>query len=271
MTELIHVDHAGATLAVHVDGAADAPAVVFTHSILASSAFWDRQAALLAGRGMRVVRIDMRGHGGSTAPAPPWTMDDLGADVIAVLDALKIARAHYVGLSIGGMFGFGLGIDHADRFASLVFCDCRADTPEAGRAVWDERMTTARADGTQALAASTATRWFGDAFLQSHPEVARFVGDTIAKTSVDGFVGSAMAIQQLDYLGRVARITLPTTLIVGANDKPLPDALRDIHARIAGSMLDVIDGSGHIPNLDNPEAFDIALLRHFEHVGALQP
>jgi 3-oxoadipate enol-lactonase len=268
MSETKFVEHAGAKLAIHLDGDANAPAVVFSHSILANSGFWDAQSALLVKRGLRTVRIDTRGHGASTPVKPPYTMDDLGADTIAVLDALKIAKAHFIGLSLGGMFGFGLGISHADRLLSLVLCDCRADTPEAMRGMWDERIAAARTQGTAGLAVPTASRWFGDTYLKANPAVASRVEAVIAKTSVDGFVGCAQAIQKLDYLGQVDRIKTPTTLIVGANDGPLPDALRDIQKRIAGSVLEVIADSGHIPNIDQPAAFDAAMTRHFDRVGS---
>lgn len=249
-------------LAVQVQGDAGAPVVFMTHSILSASMMWDEQAALLAENGWRVVRADTRGHGASDAPPAPYTMADLVADSVAVLDALGIAKAHYVGLSLGGMSGFGLGIHHADRLLSLCLCDARADMPPAASAVWPERIAVAQAQGCAGLAASTTERWFGAAFLAAHPAVAQRFRDTASATSTAGFVGCAKAIMGLDCLDRVADITTPTLMIVGANDGPLPQAMQHLQGLIAGSALEVIPGAGHLPNIDQPAAFNAALLRH---------
>ena len=259
-------------LAVHLQGDETGPAIVMTHSVLSSSAMWDDQAALLAARGMRVIRIDTRGHGASPATPPPYTMDALGDDAVAVLDALGIPAAHYIGLSLGGMSGFGLGIRHPGRWLSLCLCDARADAPPAVAAPWDERIATVRAQGSCApLAAATIVRWFGQAFVAAHPDVAaRFVA-TASATAVDGFVGCAQAIQGLDDIGAVGRITSPVTLVVGANDGVLPQAMRELQAAIPGAVLELVADAGHLPNIDQPAAFDAALLRHLERAGAITP
>lgn len=255
-------------IAIYVQGDAHAPTVLMTHSILSASVMWDEQAALLSARGWRVVRADTRGHGASQASTAATTMDDLGADTLAVLDALRIERVHYVGLSLGGMSGFGLGIHHADRLASLCLCDARADAPAAVAAPWDERIATAQRDGTAALADSTIERWFGKAFVNAHPDLAARFRATAAGTSSAGFIACARAIQQLNYLPELTCIATPTTLIVGANDGALPQAMREIQSRIDGATLDVIAGAGHLPNIDQPDAFNAALLRHLARVGA---
>ncbi len=250
-------------LHITVQGPANGTAVLMAHSILSASFMWDEQAALLAGQGYRVLRADTRGHGASDAPTGPTTMDDLVADSVAVLDALDIHKAHFVGLSLGGMSGFGLGIQHPQRLLSLLLCDARADMPPAAAAVWPERIATAQAQGCPALAASTLERWFGREFLRAHPAVdARFVA-AASGTSTAGFVGCAQALMGLDYLPRVAEIQARTTLLVGANDGPLPQAMQALQGLIAGAELDVIPGAGHLPNIDQPAAFNAALRRHF--------
>lgn len=265
-TKSMKVKGANSEIALQVTGDKKAPAVLLSHSILSSGAMWSEQAALLAGKGLRVICADTRGHGASAAPPAPYTMDDLGADVIAVADALDIERVHLVGLSLGGMMGFGLGIQHPQRVASLVLCDCRADMPAAAGAPWDERMQSALRAGCETLAESTVERWFGKPFLEAHPDIARRFRAGVSATSVEGFVGCARAIQRLDYLPRVDQIQAPTTLIVGANDGPLPQALAEVQKRIPGSVLEVIADAGHLPNIDQPAAFNAALLRHFARV-----
>lgn len=248
-------------LAVHMAGPAGAPALVLGHSILASTRMWRGQLEMLLGLGLRVVSIDTRGHGASDAPPPKCSLDDLVADSIRVLDELRIARAHFMGVSLGGMVALGLGILHPDRVASLIVCDARADAPPAFAAPWDERIATAQEHGTAALAESTAERWFGQDFLRREPAIAGEIKEMIGATSVGGFVACARALQGLDYLGRVARITAPTQWIVGANDGPLPDAMRHLQSLVPGSALEVIAAAGHLPNVDQPAAFNEVVAR----------
>ncbi|MDB5799053.1 MAG: hypothetical protein JWP36_2955 [Paucimonas sp.] len=250
-------------IALHSWGPATGTPVLMAHSIMASSMMWERQGALLAAQGMRAIAIDTRGHGQSDAGSAPYSMDDLVADTVAVMDALKIERAHYIGLSLGGMSGFGLGIAHGKRLLSMMLCDARADAPAPFAAVWDDRIATARSSGAAALAAATCERWFGREFLERHPDVAARFIETIGATSTEGFIGCAQAIQGLNYLSDVTKIAVPVTLVVGAKDVPLPDAMRDLQNRIPGARLEVIADAGHLPNIDQPDAFDAVMLRHF--------
>ena len=267
-SKTLRVPRPAGQLTVQVQGDSGAPVVFMTHSILSDRTMWDEQATLLVAQGFRVVRADTRGHGESDAPDGACTMADLVADSVAVLDALGIARAHYVGLSLGGMSGFGLGIHHTERLLSLCLCDARADMPPAAAAVWPERITVARQQGCAALAAATVERWFGKAFVDANPATARRFTASAAATSAAGFIGCAEAIIGLDYLPRVAQIQTPTALIVGANDGPLPQVMRDLQGLIKGATLDVIAGAGHLPNIDQPAAFNAALLRHLQSNGA---
>ena len=257
-------------LAIYVQGDPSAPVVLMSPSILSTSMMWSEQADLLAAAGWCVVRADTRGHGASFAAPAPYAMSDLVADTVAVLDALQIERAHYVGLSLGGMTGLGLGIHQAKRLLSLCLCDLRADATPAFAAPWDERIAIATEKGCGALAESTAERWFGKAFVQANPAIALRFHEAMAATSLAGFVGCSRALQQLDYLPDVARITTPTTLIVGANDGPLPLAMQELQKLIAGAVLEVIPDAAHLPNITQPAAFNAALLRHFERFNALR-
>jgi 3-oxoadipate enol-lactonase len=250
-------------LAVHCLGSSEGPAVLMAHSILSSSMMWMEQAHLLAACGFRVICADTRGHGASASTSGPYSMQDLVDDHISILDALEIERAHYIGLSLGSMSGFGLGAQHPSRLISLLLCDGRADMPAAAGAPWDERIELAQKEGTLALALATTERWFGVPFTQAHPEIQKAFCDTIASTSVQGFCGCARAIQGLNFLPQAHTISVPTTLLVGANDGPLPDANKALQGVIANSKLELIANSGHLPNIDNPMAFNAALMRHF--------
>ena len=250
------------TLSVRVGGSNSNPPVLFNHSILTSSAIWHRQAELLVAEGYRVVCSDMRGHGASHSHPGPYSMDELVADTVAVLDALAIERVHQVGVSQGGMIAIGMGLHHPDRLASLVICAARADAPAPFVAAWDERIFLARTEGMRVLIRQTADRWFGAWYLASHDDIAEALDECMDQTSLEGFVGCAQAIQGLDYLKGVASIDVPTALVVGARDETLLQPMRDLALLMPRAELTVIDDAGHLPQVDKPERFDQVLLRH---------
>jgi 3-oxoadipate enol-lactonase len=250
-------------LAVHIQGASDAPVILMAHSILSSAMMWQEQSRLLSACGFRVVSADTRGHGQSTAPKGPYHMDDLAEDCIRIMDFLGVAQAHYVGLSLGAMSGFGLALSHAPRLLSVLLCDGRADmTPDFAKP-WDERIQIAQDQGVQALAAPTVERWFGPDFIQDNPDIAQRFIQTASATSLEGFIGCAKSIQSLDYLGRVPDIQVPMTLLVGANDGPLPQAMGHIAGLVKGSKLVIIPNAGHLPNIDQSARFNASMMRHF--------
>lgn len=251
-----------APLSIRIGNAGAADTILFNHSILTGSAIWHRQAMWLAAAGWRVICLDSRGHGQSGASPAPYAMDDLVRDNIAVLDALGIAKAHYVGVSQGGMTGFGLGIQHPDRIASLCICAARADAPVPFAAAWDDRIALVRDKGVDALAGPTAERWFGGDFLKEHPAIAEPLLACIRQTSAEGFIGCANAIQGLNYLDDVAAIRLPVSLIIGSRDEALLEPMRQLAKIIPHSNYTMIDGAGHLPQLDRPEEFDEALRWH---------
>lgn len=243
-------------------GDKNAPAVLFSHSILSSSMMWNEQLTLLAKSGWHAIAIDTRGHGRTSATQAPYTLAELGLDVIAVMDFLKIDKAHFVGLSLGGMIGFGLGINHSARLLSLCICDARADAPPPVVQQWNERMEIAKQQGCKALALPTAERWFGKSFLEANPQIATRFIETISNTSLAGYCGCAQAIQQMSFLEQLKAIKTRTTLIVGSNDMPLPETMKDIQNHIPGASFELIPNAGHLSNVDQPAAFNAALLRH---------
>lgn len=259
----VSVGRPDATLNVQLHGRPGTRApVFFSHSILSSSAMWRGQVERLQQQGWYVICADTRGHGQSSTTSPQATMETLVADTVAVLDALQLPQVHYVGLSLGGMSGFGLALQHAGRLASLCLCDARADAPPEVALPWNDRIAAAEQHGCQALAGATLERWFGQSFLQAHPATQTWLHEIAAQTSTPGFVACARAIQTLNYLPQVHDIKTPTTLIVGANDGVLPQAMQQLAQRIEGSAYECIADAGHLPNIDQPAAFDAALLRH---------
>ncbi|MES5487901.1 alpha/beta hydrolase [Bradyrhizobium sp. INPA03-11B] len=253
-------------LSVRVGGAEHGVPVLLCHSILTSSAIWHRQALALSARGRRVLALDSRGHGQSEAPRGPYAMDDLVADAIAVLDHFGIARAHVIGVSQGGMTAFGLGVRHPDRLLSLCVIAARADAPPPFAAAWDDRIALVRERGIAPLAAPTAERWFGGAFLDAHPAIATALLDCINETDPEGFVGCARAIQSLDYLDGVKTLQVPLTMIGGANDQLLVQPMREL-ATMLNCRLAIIPGAGHLPQVDHPNEVDATIERHLQEAA----
>src|ERR1700757_337326 len=172
---------AGRRLYYDLVGPEDGPVVCFTHSLASDSGMWAEQMPPLLQAGFRVLRLDMRGHGGSDPVAGDYTMAELASDVAAALDILGITRIHYLGLSIGGMIGQAFAIAHGDRLISAMWCDTLPASPSGAAALWDERMNTVRqANSLEPLADPTMERWFTDAFKPRKPARWRQIRDTIA-------------------------------------------------------------------------------------------
>jgi 3-oxoadipate enol-lactonase len=262
ISKLFRLKGKSGSLVVHANGSESGPPVFLAHSILASYEMWVLQARLLAEYGFYVLRLDTRGHGNSEPVNELTTMGDLVEDTIAVLDQLDLDAVHYIGLSLGGMIGFGLGIQYPHRLKSLMLCAARADAPPTFVAPWAERISQAQQLGCGGLAEATALRWFGADYLTSNPLVAKFIYRMISATSVQGFVGCAQAICSLDYLSQVSEIDLPTSLVAGANDGPIPEAMQEIQRRIRGAKIHIISNAGHLPNIDQTEVFNHTMLRH---------
>ena len=247
-------------------GPDQAPLVVLSHSLASSGVMWEQQVPALLD-GYRVLRYDTRGHGGSDAPAGPYTLDDLGDDVIAMLDALEIERVHWVGLSMGGIVGQNLAIRFPQRLVSLVLCDTTSRVPAQARPVWDERIAVPEKSGMQPLCADTMERWFTPSFVVADSPELQTIREQFLYTPTSGYVGCCQAIRELDYTHRLSEIALPVQLIVGADDPTTPpDASRVIQQQIQGSSLTVIDDGSHLCNVEQPDAFNRALLEFLESV-----
>jgi 3-oxoadipate enol-lactonase len=247
----------GITFNYQVEGPEGAPWVVFSNSLATNLSMWDEQAAALK-KDFRVLRYDHRGHGATEAPDGRYNFDLLVADVIGLFDALSIQRAHFVGISMGGMTGLALAQKHPDRVASLVPCDCGPASSPASSQQWEERIAIAQKDGMEPLVEATAKRWFPPEFVESHPAVFQNACEMIRSTPVKGFIGCAGALANYDLRPGLPGITAPTLLIVGTKDATVP-GIKAINAAIPGSKVVELEGAGHLSNLEQPEAFTRAL------------
>lgn len=243
-----------------LSGPEDAPPLVLSNSLGATLAMWDPQHDALAER-FRVIRYDTRGHGGSAVPPGPYSIDDLGRDVVELLDHLGVARAHFAGLSLGGMTGMWLGANAPERVDRLVLL-CTSEKlgpPE----MWAERQRTVREHGTAALVDATLERWFTEGYR------ARF--DTSAVRAMfesiddEGYASCCAAIQHMDQSASLGAIAAPTLVIAGAQDPATPPAhARRIAAAIPHARLEVLDPGAHLVNVERPEAVTHLIIEHLE-------
>ncbi|MCX7164230.1 MAG: 3-oxoadipate enol-lactonase [Rhodocyclales bacterium] len=232
------------------------PWVTFSHSLTTDLSMWDGLAAALKGN-YTVLRYDTRGHGGSSAPAGAYSFEQLVADVTGLLDALKVGRTHFVGLSLGGMIGQHMALLAPQRLNKLVIANSVSRIPPEAAAMWDQRIAQARAEGTGAMAAATLVRWFTPPFRTAHPDVMTRIAALIAATPVDGYAGCGEAIRQLDVTDQLRAVTSPTLVIVGADDPGTPPAASEIIANaIPGARLEVIASASHLSCIEQPEIFN---------------
>jgi 3-oxoadipate enol-lactonase len=247
----------GISFNCQVDGREGAPWVVLSNSLMTNLSAWDEQVAAL-GNSFRVLRYDQRGHGGTDAPAGPYRFNILIDDVAALFGAFGIARAHFVGLSMGGMTAVALAEQKPQLLDRIIPCDCGpASTPQSAQQ-WDERIVFAKEKGMDAMVEPTMGRWFVPEFLTTNKAAADRVREMIRSTPLNGFVGCAQALSDFDLRPGLASIKSPTIFMCGAKDASLPGT-KALHAGVAGSKFLEIPSAGHISNVENPAFFTRAI------------
>lgn len=251
-------DIAGDSFTVRVDGADSAPALLLSNSLSSDLTMWDDQVPAWS-RHFRVVRYDARGHGASRASPPPYTIERLARDALEILDVLGIDKAHFCGLSMGGMVGMWLLAHASTRIGRAVLANTSAYMGPPS--LWDSRIEFARQSGIEATVEATVKRWFPEAFRAKAPATIDRIRAMVRRTSVDGYVGCCEAIRDMDQRESIRSIRNPVLVIVGANDPSTPpEAGRAIHAAIPGSMITVLDAA-HLSNVEQPAAFEEAVAR----------
>jgi 3-oxoadipate enol-lactonase len=244
----------GITFNYRIDGDRGAPFVMLSNSLATDVTMWDAQAAALASS-FQVLRYDQRGHGKTEAPAGRYTFDLLIEDAIALMDALGIARTHFVGLSMGGVTAMGLAQRHSDRLDRVVICDSPCASTPATAAQWEERIAIAQKDGMEPLVEITVGRWFPPDVVAANPPYLDRVREMVRTTPVNGFVGCAAALADHDLRSTAGTVTRPVLFVVGEKDGGTPAITRQMHQAVAGSKFVELPGAGHISNLDQPELF----------------
>jgi len=244
----------------HYEISGSGPAVLFAHSLGSDHSIWDAQKSALAGR-HTVIAYDIRGHGKTPATPGAYDFDLLADDALALMDALRIARASFVGISLGGMIGQALALKAPRRLEKLVLADTTAAYPPEARASWPERIRQIEASGLEPLVQPTLERWFTAAFRAAQPEVVARIGELIRRTPPAGYVGCCHAIAALDFAARLKEIATPTLVLVGEQDAGTPPAMAEaLAAGIPGARCVVINNAAHLANIEQAEAFNRLLL-----------
>ncbi|MGO7212767.1 3-oxoadipate enol-lactonase [Rhizobium ruizarguesonis] len=234
-----------------------APWLLFCNSLGTDLHMWDAQAAVLS-RHFRVLRYDRRGHGRSSAPPPPYSLADLGGDVLALFDTLGIGRAHFCGLSIGGLTGQWLGINAGQRLNKLIICAAAAKIGTAEG--WATRSDEVRMNGLSALAAATAERWFTPAFSTAEAGIVATVLESFAATSVEGYTGCCAALAGADFREEIKQIANPLLAVSGDDDPVCPPSDLEYIAAGAQQGRHLSLRGRHIVNIEASQAFNAVLL-----------
>lgn len=255
----------GRNIAYDLVGPAGAPVVCMTHSLASDGGMWAEQVPPLLAAGFRVLRIDMRGHGGSDPVAGDYTMSQLAGDVVGVLDKLGLARVHYIGLSIGGMLGQALALEHGARVISAMWCDTLPASPAGAAQAWGDRMKIVKeANSLLPLADPTMERWFTDAYKPKNPGRWQEIRDTIVGTSPAGYLGCAAAIQNYDFVSKLPSLKLPVLVVVGDGDAGTPPAgNKQIASLVPGARYEEIRNARHFPNVEHPNSFNRLMMSWF--------
>lgn len=247
---------AGEDFHVRVDGPETAPVLMMSNSLSSNMSMWAPQVAALKQR-FRIVRYDSRGHGMSSSPARPYSIAELGRDALAILNALNIPKAHWLGLSKGGMVGQWLATHHGERLDKVILANTAAHMGPPD--LWNQRIRLVGAQGMSAIVEGTLERWFTRRFLDSGSPVIGDVHAMVSTTPPQGYMGCSAAIRDMDQREAITTIRNRVLVIVGAHDPATPPAAGAfIASRIAGARLETLDAA-HVSNLEQPEAFTKAV------------
>lgn len=246
------------------DDAPGKPALLFANSLGSDLRIWDDVAARLAG-GYHLIRYDLRGHGLSEAPAPPYAAADLAGDVVAILDRLDIHRAVVCGVSVGGLIAQAVALNFPERVRALVLSDTGAKIATAE--AWQQRIDKVRADGVDSLVQMTMERWFSAGFRTRCPADVRGYSLMLRQASADGYIGICAALRDTDFRLAVRQIRQPTLVLCGAEDIATPPELgRELAGLIPAAQFSLVEKAAHLPGIEQPNAVVERMMQFFQEV-----
>ncbi len=247
------IDSHGCPIDVEITGPENAPVLMLSSSLGTTKHMWDPQMPAFA-KHYRVVRYDKRGHGKSGVPKGPYSMEMLGRDAIAIMDALRLDKINWLGLSMGGMEGMWLGANTGHRIDKLILSNTSAYY--ADKTPWNTRIDTiTKAGSVAAIADMVINAWLTKDFQQAQPDTTARMKEMMIATPVEGYLGCAAAVRDMDHREILKDIKVPTLIIAGAKDPATNVAAAEfIRDRIPGSKLAIVDAA-HIANVEVPDAY----------------
>lgn len=242
-------------LGCHIEGLQTAPAVVLLHSLATDATSWRLQMPVWS-QHLRIISVDLPGHGASTEAGADPELEDYAAALATTLDALEVGRVTLVGLSLGGMVAQAFALHRPDRVRSLVLAHTSAQTSPTVREIWAARLAGLTEQGMEGQVHGTLARWFTREFAATAPMTVDWIAGLIRRTSPEGYVAAIHAIQGLDYLDRLAQITMPVLVVAGAQDTAVPPTLAsEMAERLPKGELHIIDRCAHLGNIEQAVLF----------------
>jgi 3-oxoadipate enol-lactonase len=251
----------GQVLRVAVDGREGAPWLAFSNSLATDLHLWDPQVDALASD-WRLLRYDFRGHGGST-PSIDLVCDInvLADDLLGVIEAVGAARVHHVGVSMGALAGVAAALRRPDRFASLIVCNSRLRSTAGSGSDLQSRAELAVDRGMAALVEPTLQKWFGAARLPFPSPARERIAGMIAATHSASFAAYAKGMRDYDLEKTIGDLMLPVDLLAGTDDGTVAQDFQAISAKHPNAKCVLIEGAGHLPNVQAAAEFNSALAK----------
>lgn len=252
----------GKHLKIKIDGNTELPKIIFSNSLGTDYRMWNPQIEMLKDK-FCLIRYDTRGHGSSSPVEGPYSFEMLENDVITILDNLKIDKAHFIGLSIGGMTSLGLALKHQNRFNKIICCAARADNPPPFVDSWNQRIAVIEEKGTDGVVDGSLERWYSEEFKANskNNDIINLSKDMIRGTSSNGYIGCAHALKTLNYLKDLSTINREMLFIAGEKDMGAPAlAMEEMSHLTPNSKYVCIPGAAHILNIEAPEIVNKTIL-----------
>ncbi|CAN5167865.1 3-oxoadipate enol-lactonase [soil metagenome] len=244
-----------------VEGSVDAPWLILSNPLGANLEIWAPQMASLL-ENFRVLRYDVRGHGESSVPQGPYTIEQMGGDVLALMDEAGIKQAHFCGLTMGGLVGMWLAINHPARLNRLVLCNTAARIGTAD--MWNTRIETVGKNGMAWIIPQILERWFTADFLARVPKKVDIVRDMLANMSPQGYAAGCAAVRDADFREDLDKIAVPTLVIAGIRDKATtPNESRMLVEKIDGARFVELKAS-HLSNWEVSQTFAARMIDFLE-------
>jgi 3-oxoadipate enol-lactonase len=244
-----------------LDGPADAPVLVLGSSLGTSGALWQPQMEALT-RGFRVLRYDHRGHGGSPVPPGPYSIAEMGRDLLALLDVLALERVRLGGLSLGGMVALWVAAHAPARVEKLALLCTSAQLgpPE----MWAVRARAVRSGGMSSIADGVLSRWFTPEFAAGHAGVVGWARRLLVTTPAEGYANCCHAIETMDLRPELPRIKAPVLAVAAERDQATPlSHLEQIASSVARARLETVAGAAHLANVEQPDVVSELLVEFF--------